>query len=99
MLKYMLEQDTDNSGTLDFEEFKVHLPKNASLFFVFFDRVFFIKILFNFDQNLFSIFTGGYQDCTEETAGFGQPGLKTQHSNLLFRLNKVTKESINFCEQ
>ena len=23
-MKYMLEQDTDNSGTLDFEEFKVH---------------------------------------------------------------------------
>ena len=22
-MKYMLEQDTDNSGTLDFEEFKV----------------------------------------------------------------------------
>ena len=23
LMKYMLEQDTDNSGTLDFEEFKV----------------------------------------------------------------------------
>ena len=27
-MKYMLEQDTDNSGTLDFEEFKVR-PRDA----------------------------------------------------------------------
>ena len=33
-MKYMLEQDTDNSGTLDFEEFKVHAIFYISLHYI-----------------------------------------------------------------
>ena len=83
-MKYMLEQDTDNSGTLDFEEFKVvfHFIFNFKSKYFSLYRKFEIK----------KIPAGGDQDRTEETARFVKLGLialTQQQSILCSNVNQV----------